>query len=209
MPRFIFCWAFLFMRKEIFSVGERYHVYNRGANRANIFLDQEDREKFLWNMLHFQYDARGRQRIALSAYALMDNHFHFALQQLVDGGISSFVSRVCLSYAMYFNKKYQRKGCVFSGRFQVRHVDNENYFLHLTRYIHRNPVEIVGEANLGQYPWSSYLTYMGIYRSPIVTDALAQEILHTPREYEKFMQSWRSEDEEVIACWKIDDGDGL
>lgn len=193
------------MRKETFANGERYHVYNRGTGRCDIFLDDEDRYKFLYNLEKYRLNDLHVPLVSLASFVLMNNHFHLAVQQLVDDGLSYFLNRVCLSYAMYFNKKYGRSGCLFSGRFQARHVDNDGYFLHLTRYIHRNPLEIIGDHPLEHYLWSSYRTYCGLDSSPLVTDRVAIETFKSGTEYRNFVYSWKSVEDQIIQDISIDD----
>ncbi len=192
------------MRKETFANDERYHVYNRGAAKCDMFHDNEDRMKFLWNLHHYQYDKKGDPIVMVSSFVLMTNHFHISLLQNQSGGVSMFLQRVCMSYAMYFNKKYERKGCLFSGNFKVKHIDNDGYFLHLTRYIHRNPIEVIRPASLEKYEWSSYRTYIGCGSSPIVTDRLAIKMFKDPSEYKVFVESWKSVEDQLIGDYTID-----
>ncbi len=192
------------MRREIFADGERYHVYNRGTAKCIIFHDDEDRYKFLWNLHKFQCDKSGRPIVAVSSYCLMTNHYHLSLLQMSENGVSTYINRVCMSYSLYFNKKYNRSGCLLSGRFKVKHIDNDAYFLHLTRYIHRNAVDIVGSNPLESYPWSSYPTYLGRVESPIVTDKLAMNILEDSKKYKKFMDAWDPVEDLLIQDYTID-----
>lgn len=186
------------MRREQLVNTERYHVFNRGAFRSNIFLDDEDRGVFLYGLQKYQYTRSGLAIVAVSAFVLMQNHFHLAIQQLCDGGISRYIQRVCIAYAMYFNEKYKKPGCLFSGRFQARHIDDDAYFLHLTRYIHQNPLKVLGDGKLEDYEWSSYRTYLGMQHSPIVTDRLALEMFESGEEYAAFMRSWRPAEEAIV-----------
>ncbi len=196
------------MRKELLVNTERYHVYNRGADKIDIFLDDEDRRKFLWNILHYQCDADSKPIVAVSVYALMTNHFHLAIQQLEQDGVSLYMKRVCLSYAMYFNRKYDRSGCLFAGRFKARRIHNDAYFLHLTRYIHRNPIDIVGAARLEDYQWSSYRVYIGLDKSFVITDQLAIEMFSHPSSgYKQFMRAWNPVEDLLIQEMMIDDGE--
>ncbi|HCC83699.1 TPA: hypothetical protein DEP96_02530 [Candidatus Uhrbacteria bacterium] len=195
------------MRTELFVNGERYHVYNRGTAKCPIFLDDEDKYKFLWNLHKFQCSKLGKPIIAVSSYCLMTNHFHLSLLQMADGGVSAYVNHVCMSYSLYFNKKYKRTGCLFAGRFKTKHINNDAYFLHLTRYIHRNPIDIVRGHSLESYPWSSYPTYLGLTESPIVTDKLAINILEDKHQYKKFMNAWDPTEDLIISDYTIDDSD--
>lgn len=72
----------------------------------------------------------------------MPNHFHFLLQQLVEGGVSEFIRRIADSYTRYFNVKHNRIGPLFQGKFKAKLVDKDEYLLQLSKYIHRNPVTL-------------------------------------------------------------------
>ena len=74
----------------------------------------------------------------------MTNHFHLLIHQVTQTGVTEFVRALCTSYSMYFNKKYHRVGHLFQGVFKAAHVDRDAYLLHLTRYIHRNPLKVTG-----------------------------------------------------------------
>lgn len=94
--------------------------------------------------------------INLLAYCLMTNHFHLLVRQAQSHGISEFIRSICTSYSMYFNKKYKRVGSLFQGIFKAIDIEEENYLLWVSRYIHRNP------SNFRDYPYSSYQDYVGI-----------------------------------------------
>ncbi len=150
------------MRKTKLENEEYYHVYNRGVERRDIFVDKRDYERFLYllfacndslPLLNSQFFYRGfasietypRERkpiVSIVCFCLMPNHFHLLLKQRVDGGISKFMQKLGTGYTMYFNKKYSRSGVLFQGVFKSRHIDKEEYLTHLTRYIHINPAEL-------------------------------------------------------------------
>lgn len=93
----------------------------------------------------------------------MPNHFHFLLRQ--DGGLplTTFMLRLGTSYAKYFNIKYEQVGSLFQDRFRAKLVETDEYLLQLSRYIHRNPLEILPSTpgvELASYRWSSYSTYL-------------------------------------------------
>lgn len=186
-------------RKLNFSVGEYYHIYNRGIEKRNIFLDTGDRERFL-RLLYvangsvpFKFSdiknsayskiERGDPRVAIGAYCLMPNHFHMLIRETVEGGISAFMEKLMTGYSMYFNKKYVRVGPLFQSRFKAQHVDNDNYLKYLFAYIHLNPIKLIdpewkenGIANiksaemyLKDYRFSSYADYMGVSREENTT----------------------------------------
>ena len=115
-------------------------------------------------------------------------------------------------YSMYFNQKYQRVGSLFQGRFKAVLVENDNYLLHLSRYIHFNPVELIepnwktkGVKNLAKsnrflekYRFSSYLDYIGKKNFSSITQRdFINEYFENPKEYKKFMQEYISVDDNI------------
>lgn len=139
-----------------------YHVYNRGAGKGNIFKEDQDYKTFLHFLekrLNPRYDSSFDQRIKLLAYCLMPNHFHLFIFQTDKKDIEKFMRSLCTSYSMYFNKKYDRSGTLFQGRYKAVLIESEPFFLHLSRYIHLNPAKL-GE-NWRKYPYSSYQNYLG------------------------------------------------
>jgi len=132
-----------------------YHIMIRGNERTNIFLDDEDRIKFI-NILG---NKKKEKEYSIYAYCLMNNHVHLLIKEEQDD-ISRIMKKINTSYAYYFNKKYNRIGHVFQDRFKSESIEDDRYFLAAIRYIHNNPVQanIVTEAV--QYHWSSYWSYL-------------------------------------------------
>lgn len=102
----------------------------------------------------------------LLAHCLMPNHFHLLVQQTTKDGITKLMKRVMTNYVMYFNKRYNRVGPLFQGIYKAVLIDNDSYLLHLSRYIHRNPIGLRVDPILGinpfvSYPYSSYGDYLG------------------------------------------------
>jgi REP element-mobilizing transposase RayT len=128
-----------------------YHVYNRGINKMEIFLDEDDYsyfEKLLARGLAKEkaYDKFSRQYsnfaddVEIHTYCLMPNHFHFLLRQKNSGSIEKFMRSVNVAYSMYFNKKYKRKGPLFESRYKAVLIKNDPQLTHVSRYIHLNPI---------------------------------------------------------------------
>jgi len=90
----------------------------------------------------------------------MPNHFHFILKQLKDGGISVFMSQLLNSYTKYFNTKFDRVGALLQGVFKSIHLESDEQLIHLSRYIHLNPIVSGVTKNLNSYQWSSYKDYI-------------------------------------------------
>ncbi|MCX6816271.1 MAG: transposase [Candidatus Beckwithbacteria bacterium] len=157
-----------------------YHLYNRGVNKQIIFKNQQDYGVFLGYLKQYLSPKDKNsclrnitihnkvykiltppcnnyyQEIKLLAYCLMPNHFHLLVKQKSERGIESFMKSLGTRYTMYFNKRHQRIGPLFQGRYKAVMVDNENQLLHLSRYIHLN--------SLSRNPTqpSSYSDYLGL-----------------------------------------------
>ncbi len=133
-----------------------YHIIVRGVDRMDIFLDKNDNSKFLDTLQRF----KEVDNCEIYAYCLMSNHVHLLMKEAGDS-IQRFMKRVGVSYVYYFNKKYERVGHLFQGRYRSEVIDSEQYLLACARYIHNNPVA----AGLVEYPedyyWSSYSYYLG------------------------------------------------
>jgi len=177
------------MRTISISVGEYYHIFNRGNNKQIIFLDKRDWARFLFLIIYLQspivFQNLGRQvsyfvknrafniskddkekiekgrYIKLISFSLMPNHFHLILHELEEGGIAQYMQRVLCAYTKYFNARYHKSGHLFQGPYKAVHIKNNKQLLYLSTYIHRNPREIVGWKNKEHlYPWSSYQDYI-------------------------------------------------
>jgi putative transposase len=85
----------------------------------------------------------GPKLVAIASYVLMSNHFHILVKETQEGGISSFMEKLQTGYSMYFNKKNQRVGPLFQGRFKAEHVDRDEYLKYLFAYIHLNPIKFL------------------------------------------------------------------
>lgn len=150
-----------------------YHIYNRGVEERLIFQDQEDYKVFLsfvkrylvvltQNEVQPRWNTDVSEKILLAAYCLMPNHFHFLVKQITEDGVTEFMRALMNSYVGYFNQKYKRVGGLFQGIFKAAYIDNEAYLLHLTRYIHLNPIELaeMSMKKLEDY-YCSYGEYIG------------------------------------------------
>jgi len=138
--------------------GAFYHIYSRGNRRERIFLDAADYREFEDIVL----DQSARAEVNLYSWCPMPNHFHQAVETPL-ANISSYMQRVLSAYAQYFNRKYNKVGHVFQGRFGARLVDREAYLMELVRYIHLNPYRIKNrhwQVPEGGWPWSSHRFYI-------------------------------------------------
>jgi putative transposase len=197
------------MKKPHFADNEIYHVYNRGVEKRSIFQDDTDKFRFIHDLFEFNdqnstlnlwyrfnkfnnsnevephyIERQPRERLVdILAFCLMPNHYHLLLQQRVPNGIVQFMQKLGTGYTIYFNKKYNRVGSLFQGRFKATHVNKDAHFIHLPFYIHLNPLDLIipdwrereiknykkAMQFLEAYRWSSFLDYIGKKNFPSVT----------------------------------------
>lgn len=131
--------------------GALYHVTSRGDGREDIFLGDADRALFLDVMAQ----AREQFNWTVHAYCLMGNHYHL-LVETPDGNLSQGMRQLNGVYTQRFNRRHQRVGHVFQGRYKAIIVQKESYLLELARYIVLNPVRARMVRSAGDWPWSSY-----------------------------------------------------
>ena len=181
-------------RKHIISEGEYYHLYNRGVEKRNVFLTREDRNRFkrllyLANgterFVYRDTDSkelkdidRGKILVAIGAWVLMQNHFHILVKEITEGGTAAFMEKLCTGYSSYFNKRHDRVGPLFQGRYRSQHVIEDRHLKYLFAYLHLNPLKLldpawkecgsinVAEAKkfISKYKHSSYLSYIDTSR---------------------------------------------
>ena len=203
------------MKKPEFVTGEIYHIYNRGADKRSLFSNDSDCSRFTFSMHKFNKIERTRcrenkkSRGPASAFlvnilynSLVKNHFHITLEQLVDGGIVKFMQKLGTGYAMYFNKKYERKGVLFEGNFKAIHIDSDSYLKEISRYIHLNPLKLIepkfreegvrdldrAKEFLRNYKWSSFQDYIGKKNFPhLLNNKFHSDYFEDFKEYEDFV----------------------
>lgn len=164
-----------------------YHIYNRGVEKRIIFQDTQDYKVFLKYLKEYlskppkpedlkttftlqgaSFKGVGRQpknyfeKIDLIAYCLMPNHFHLLIKQSERKIMENFMRSFCTRYSMYFNKKYNRVGKLFQGHYKAVLIMEDNYLLHLSRYIHLNPQEITNNLTDA---YSSYADYLALRKT--------------------------------------------
>ncbi len=133
-----------------------YHIIQRGANRQDIFHDEEDRIRYLEILLKYKMMVE----IKIYAWCLMDNHVHLLVAE-GNEEISVTMKRIGVSYAWYYNCKYKTSGHLYQDRFRSENVETLRYFLRVTRYIHQNPLKAGIVKRVDEWKWSSCMEYYG------------------------------------------------
>lgn len=153
-----------------------YHVMLRGINRDSIFHDEMDYSKMLKTLMLVSSPTEHDGQVidegcAIHAYCLMTNHMHLLIEERSES-IERTMKRIGVTYVSYYNKKYERLGPLFQGRFRSEPVDDPAYFIKLMAYIHLNPVKACLVSSPADYPWSSWTEYMSdtIDRSMTICD---------------------------------------
>jgi REP element-mobilizing transposase RayT len=167
-----------------------YHVMLRGLDKRDIFLDDEDRIRFIDGL----GKAKEKSEFELYGYCLMDNHVHILLKESED--IGTIVKRITVGYIGWHNQKYERTGHLFQNRFRSEPVETEGYLLTVLRYIHQNPVKAGLTRKPQDYRWSSYGDYMKIYSSSeaMIDGAIPLAYFPSRGSFEEFMVT-ESEDD--------------
>ena len=177
-------------RQSDFAIDEYYHLYNRGTEKRDIFLKESDYERFLvllhlannTEVVHISnltYQGRSLMKlleiqvperlVSLGAYCLMPNHFHLLVKEKMENGISLFMKKLLTGYSMFFNKKYERSGNLFQGRFRNQHADTDQYLKYLSAYIHLNPLKMMrtnwrNEISRSVLDMGKAIDFLGNYR---------------------------------------------
>ena len=179
--------------------GEHYHVYNRGNNYQSIFFQHENYLYFLRQMRKYlTVDA-----VEIVAYCLMPNHYHLLVHLKTDE-FSALMQPFALSYTKAINKRYARVGSLFQGRFKAIHVDRDEYLLHLSRYIHLNPVTAGLVRRAESWESSSYLDYIGLRKGTLSKPEIVLDQFPSPNDYRLFVEAYSEDDNKVVEHLMLD-----
>ncbi len=183
-------------RKEVFEIGEYFHIYNRGVDRQLVFFSRENDLFFLRRTGQYlcgmnQSELNNRQALSRScqivAYCLMPNHYHL-LVQISDETFSAAMQSLSQSYTNAVNRERERVGPLFQGRFRARHIDDELGLLHVSRYIHLNPVDAGLVRRPDEWEFSSYLDYTGARQGRLPNQSSILTIAGGRDRYRRFVE---------------------
>ncbi len=174
-----------------YYIGCYYHIYNRGVEKRDIFLDQSDYHFFINRMRENLGDNPNKNHsdnVELGAFCLMPNHFHMILQNKSAKGIEGFMRSSLTSYSLYFNRKYNRVGHLFQSCYKASLLKGEGQLLIKSRYIHRNPLDL--GADLKEYPYSNYKDFLlpkgeQYFNTRIILDLIGNK----PHRYSQFVEN--------------------
>lgn len=186
---------------KLFAPESFYHAYNRGINRAEIFLDEADYKHFEWLLarslaLDPVKDPKGREYLwlgndlELNAYCLMPNHFHLLCYQRSVDGVTKLMRSVCTAYTMYFNKKYKRRGPLFESSYRAVPILRDGQLQHISRYIHLN------HKDFRRWMHSSLDDYLNTAR-PWVASARILELFDNAKQYHNFVLDYEQAQREL------------
>ena len=193
------------MRKHSFVVGEYYHIYNRGTDKRNIFINEKDLSRFweslfdfnqiepIGSMFEFSFKKKTgevkktKPLVQFVAYCLNPNHFHFLITPLQEKGIEKFMQRLGNGYTKYFNNRHKRSGVLFQGKFKSKYIDSNEYLLHLSAYINGN--DKLGHP-MSKLSKSSLKEFLGeaVGKKLCNTEIILKQFKNK-KEYEKFVLS--------------------
>ncbi|HLB95783.1 MAG TPA: transposase [Patescibacteria group bacterium] len=174
-------------RKDPLVDGEVYHIFDRSIADFVIFNNREELERMRQLIKYYQTKSNAKfsdfieskiverqgfnnafniisegkeNLVQIIAYCLMSTHIHLILKQLKENGISDYMRKILESYSSYFNAKHRRKGPLWESKFKNVLVTSEEQLLHLTRYVHLNPVTALLVNKPEDWVFSSYNEYL-------------------------------------------------
>lgn len=226
------------IRKEKFVPGEYYHIYSRTIFNTPEFRNSKNTERleqaflisnstrstetyqFLRNNEKATIKdvaeilARGEKLIDILCYAIMPDHYHMLIYEKQENGITKFIRSCNTSIAKYINIKNDRRGPFFESRFKSKHINSNAYLLHLSLYIHLNPLDFLISKewrnhklknwdsiknNLVNYKWSSLDSYLdNNHKNPIISNTeIIKEQFANEKDYENYLRNWSEIDKEL------------
>lgn len=195
-------------RDVVLRAGHHYHVFNRGNNRQDIFFERENYLFFLRKIRQYLLGEQTSEVLETSevcsptvivvAYCLLPNHYHLLLRPN-DDDLSRHMMRLSVSYTKAINKRYGRTGSLFQGQFRTVLVETDEQLLHLSRYMHLNPVL----AGLVEHPedWEflSYPEYVGLRHGTLPSSETVLSQFASSGAYKRFVDDYVKHDRETIG----------
>ena len=174
-----------------------YHIYARGNNKQNIFIDDDDFATFLNLFKRYLADEQSfdnhkvpyphlKDKLHLIGYCLMPNHFHALVYQIEKGAMETLMRGVLTSYSRYFNKKYDRCGPLLESRYKASTINAQQYLKHIARYIVLNPKSWL------TYKYSCLPYYLGTQKAEWFDSVPILELFNNkPEEFKGFLNDYK------------------
>lgn len=187
-------------KRRIWYPGATYHITARGNRRINIFENNDDYLVYL----EILEDVRSMYPFVLHSYCLMTNHLHLQIET-ISHHIKDIMKDLHSRYAVYLNRRLRIDGHVFQGRYGAEIIETHAYFLEVSRYIHRNPLEAKMVRDLKEYPWSSYSSFIHLINNPHVNPAKIYSFFKKPvhKSYQLFVEKRIIDGVEGVSCLLI------
>lgn len=201
-------------RKVVFANNEIYHIFNRGVEKRPTFTDKRELDRGIETLDFYRFanlplklskflvlpesektkliqkiHGEYQKLVQIICYCLMPNHFHFLVKQTKENGVSTFAANFTNSYTKYFNTKHERVGPLFQGLFKAVRVESDEQLMHVSRYIHLNPVSsfLIRPDQLENYQWSSYPEYLDLSSERIADKEIVLDLFPSKEKYKQFV----------------------
>ena len=149
---------------RIVNPGYPHHITQRGNNKQSIFRGNHDRQFYLYLLKKYSCQCGCK----VHSYCLMPNHIHLLLVPNQNTSLAKTMQKINISYTQYINKKYNRTGSLWEGRFFSAIIDKESYLWTACRYIEQNPLRAGITNQATKYKWSSAKINAGLIKSDFV-----------------------------------------
>lgn len=187
-----------------FQTDSYYHIFNRGVEKRQIFSSDHDYQRFL-NTIYYYLFSGPKPRfstfrkfklkefylkpkiVEIISYCLMPNHFHLLVKQDSEGGIHEFMSKLLNSFTKYYNTKHNRIGPLFQGQFKAVLVETDEQLVHLSRYIHLNPLISDLTTKLEDFKYSSYPEFAGLRKDGFCFMIPVLSFFKDSKDYKRFV----------------------
>ena len=164
--------------------GGIYHIFNRGVDKKDIFIDQADYLYYLWKIRKY----KKLYQVEFYSYSLLPNHYHYLIRQQSDIPITKFMHALHTSYVYYFNRKYKRVGPLYQDRYKQREVKNLNYFIWTSAYINGNAEVHNYVPSAKQWIFSSYLDFFDLRKGTLCNKQAIFSYFEAQNDYKKYVQ---------------------
>lgn len=197
------------------------HALNRGVDKRTIFLDDQDRFRFIHDLFEFNNQEKVKNTfyffkkssdierryidsptsrkllVDVHAFCLMSNHYHLLISPKTENAIPQFMQKINMGYSKYFNEKYKRQGTLFEGRYKSVAITDESHFNHIPYYIHLNPLDLIApewrENELKNY--KKALEFLNSYRWSSHLDYLGNKNFPSVTQRDSLLEIFGSSEE--------------